>query len=334
MKKTLIFYLTSNDRPFIFEKFINELVNITETNKSKITLLIVSSVMDNTYYQNISNNIDINVEYKYINCPQSNYLPKVRYAIEYAKTYNFEYILKYDSDVLLPTYTLDNLINNVNILENNNNLTFGPCLSTGIPTVEYFIDDFIDKTYSNVIRNEFKKCEFHHQIDIMDYRPMNIYTIENLNEWNYSNYYTGLNKYITNFYKGIHPIRHGFGNDILNDIIIKQKDIFFKNKKCELLESVCDQLVAMCFLIKTENYDLVINKLNLVIDGCDEVPVNRYGWSNNLKHIILRYGYGIHITYNWRWFLNNIDGGSNIEKPKMSMKEYEENFIKKLYDTN
>jgi hypothetical protein len=32
--------------------------------------------------------------------------------------------------------------------------------------------------------------------------------------------------------------------------------------------------------------------------------------------------------------LNEKDGGSNIDKPNISLQEYEENFIKRLYDTN
>jgi len=54
--------------------------------------------------------------------------------------------------------------------------------------------------------------------------------------------------------------------------------------------------------------------------------------NNNLKHLIVKNGYAIHITYNWRWFLNNEDGGSNIDKPIEDILTYEENFINQLYE--
>ena len=87
----------------------------------------------------------------------------------------------------------------------------------------------------------------------------------------------------------------------------------------------------MCFLISTYNYNKLINIDNLIIDGCDEVPLNRYSWNNNIKHLIINNGYAIHITYNWRWFLNNKDGGSNIDKPTEDILTYEERFINMLY---
>lgn len=347
MNKLLIFYLTSNDRPFVFDKFIFELNKSKYKNNFK--LLIVNSSNDHIFYQNCLNNTSINHEIVTVSCPQSNYLPKVRFAIQYAKNNDYEYILKYDSDVLMPTYTFDYVLEKTTELKNVNNLTIGPLMTTGIPTVELFINDFLNQIDSKQIRDEFKKCVFNVQPGIMDYQPLNKYSI-GTEEWNYENYYNGLNSYMdsfqdfgngrtingySKFYRGIHPIRHGFGNDLLNNMILKQKEKFFSEKKCYLMEdNLCKQLVAMCFVITTDNYDKIINRENLLIDGCDEIPINRYGWMNNAKHLIVRNGFAIHITYNWRWFLNEIDGGSNIEKPKLSLLEYEKNFIKQLYDEN
>jgi len=89
----------------------------------------------------------------------------------------------------------------------------------------------------------------------------------------------------------------------------------------------------MCFIISTTNYDKLLNIENLVIDGCDEVPLNRYSWKHKLPHLIVNNGLAIHITYNWRWFLNKLDGGSNIDKPENSLLDYEHEFIIKLYQS-
>jgi hypothetical protein len=335
MKKLLFFFLTSNDRFFVYEKLIIEL------NKSKykdyFSLLIVNSQNNFDEFKKYEKNIDINIVYSYIECDKSNYMPKVEYAIQYAKLNNYEYIFKCDNDIIIPIYTFDNIYENLYNLDNYDNLTLSPTISTGIPSVEYFIEDFFEKDEIIKIRNEFKKCKFENQMYISDYKPLNNFTINNDSDWDYKEYFNFLKYYDDNinnnskYYKGIHPIRHGFGNDLINDLIINKKEKFFEEKKCNLIIDDKPYLCNMCFVIKTDVYDKIINKENLKIDGCDEVPINRYMWNNNLKHLILKNGFTIHITYNWRWYLNNVYGGNNIDLPKNTMLEYEKNFIDKLY---
>ena len=347
MEKLLIFYLTNNDRYFIFDKFVEELNKMN--NKNNIRLLIVNSNNDFNYYINVMNNYDIDYDIQYVYCPQNDYLPKVRSAIEYSKNNNFKYIMKYDNDILTPSYTFDYIYENLFLLENENVLTLSPTITTGIPSVEYFIDDFLENDHAKIVRDEFKKCEFQIQPGIMDYTPLNNVSINSSSEWDYKEYYAYLNEYINSmsynhnnrtynnyckFYKGMHPIRHGFGNDMINDYIIKNKNRFFEPKTCSIIDNDVVYLCDMFFVIKTNNYDHIINASNLLIDGCDEVPINRYAWDNNLKHLIIKNGFSIHITYNWRWFLNKNVGGSNIEAPIDSIECFEENFIKRLYDTN
>lgn len=347
-EKLLLFYLSANDRHFVFTKFIDELLKSKHVHKIK--LLIVNSTEDSSFYDSYLNDINIDYEFKYIPCPQDNYLPKVQCAIEYAKLYNYSYIMKYDNDILMPAYTLDFILENLQELDRDDVATISPTITTGIPSVEYFIDDFfLDDSLVKKVREEFKKCEFHVQPNVMDYRPMNICTINNLNDWNYLDYYSKLNEYIDilpdfgngrtvynfcKFYKGIHPIRHGFGNSIINDYIIENRERFFQKKSCSLISDNSPYLCDMCFVIRTDNYDSLMNKENLIIDGCDEVPVNRFAWNNNKKHNIIKGGYTIHITYNWRWVLNNVYGGSNIDKPLVSLEDYEQDFISRLYDSN
>jgi hypothetical protein len=345
MNKLLIFYLTSNDRYFVFEKFIDEIKNIK--NKEGVKILIVNSSNDLSFYDNELRNSGLEYDLAGVECPQSNYLPKVRYAIEYAKNNGYPYIMKFDNDVLVPSYTFDYIIDNLYLLDDKN-LTISPTISTGIPSVEYFLDDFFSKDESLNIRNEFKKCLFHIQEGVMDYTHLNLFTVENSGDWNYDEYISGMNSYMNNltdigngrtpdgyckFYKGIHPIRHGFGNTQINEGIIKNKERFFSEKECGIIKTknstyLCD----MCFVIKTDIYDRIINKENLIIDGCDEIPINRFSWDNGLSHLVVKSGYAIHITYNWRWSLNNQNGGSNIDKPELTLDQYELNFINSLYE--
>lgn len=345
MKKLLIFYLTSNDRHFVFERLLKELESIE--NKKLIEILIVNSNKDNSFYEYHLGKSQIFYKTTYVECPQSNYLPKVRYAIEYAKKHEYKYIMKLDNDVIIPAYTIDYLVSNLSILEEESAVTISPTISTGIPSVEYFIDDFFDDEEARKIRGEFNKCVFNVQHGIMDYTPLNINTINNESNWDYKKYFDYLNFYVDNlpdmgggrtinnyckFYKGIHPVRHGFGNDIINEGIINKRNYFFNKKICFPMKA--DEkayLCNMCFIIRTNIYDRIINEDSLIIDGCDEVPINRFTWDNNKRHVIIRGAFAIHITYNWRWFLNTEMGGSNISKPSKSLEDYELDFIKNLY---
>lgn len=343
VKELLIFYLSSNDRYFVFHRLIDEILK--SRSKQKIKLLIVNSSDDFDYYKECLLDKDISYEFSNVPCPQSDYIPKVKFAINYAKENNFNYIMKIDNDVLIPSYTFDFIVDNLDKLKNEN-LTISPTLSTGIPSVEYFIDDFFNKDESESIRNEFKKCVFHIQQGIMDYTKLNDCSI-NSDIWDYEKYFETLESNIKNmidigggrtpegyskYYKGIHPIRHGFGNKLINDLIIKHRDRFFEEKDCLLFQDNKPYLCDMCFIITTENYDKLINIENLTIDGCDEVPLNRFRCNNNMKHLIIKNGFAIHITYNWRWSLNNVNGGSNIDQPNESLIDFEQNFINKLYE--
>ncbi len=346
MNKLLIFYLTSNDRYFVFGKFIDEIKKMK--NKEDVKILIVNSSNDLSFYDNELRNSGLDYDLAGVECPQSNYLPKVRYAIDYAKTNGYKYIMKFDNDVIVPAYTMDYIIQECELLNDDSTLTLSPTISTGIPSVEYFIDDFFDPEYANEIRREFSRCVFQVQDGIMDYTPLNQHTVNSQEPWDYINYYRSINSYMDGltdigngrtinnyckFYKGMHPVRHGFGNKLINDGIINNREKFFASKDCKPIRAeYSTYLCDMCFVIRTDKYDKIINHENLIIDGCDEVPINRFSWINNLNHIIIRGGYAIHMTYNWRWYLNEVDGGSNIEKPENSLDLYEMDFIKSLYE--
>ena len=342
MSKLLLFYLTNNDRFFVFEKFMDELQKCRY--KDAIDLLIVSSESNLEQYRDYTQNIYNNTMCVHVPCPRCDYLPKVRYAIEYAKKNHYEYIMKCDNDVIIPVYTLNYLYESLHLLHSN--LTLSPTLSTGIPSVEYFIEHLFTKDEQNRIRDEFKKCEFFEQGGVFDYRFLNQCTIHNTETWNYQQYFDIMRNIMNSYpiieptgrtingyhpaYRGIHPIRHGWGNELINDYIIQHRDDFFKDKDCSIIYDN-NYLCNMCFIITTENYDKLLNIEQLTIDGCDEVPLNRYAWKYNLRHLIIKNGFAIHITYNWRWMGNKIDGGSNIDKPIMSLLEFERDFVTRLY---
>jgi len=339
-EKLLILYITNNDRGFVFNRFIDEVNNAAC--KGNIHLLIVNSTNDDVYSSRM-NGLGIPFTVACVTCHRSDYLPKIRYGIQFAKQYGFTYMMKCDNDIIIPSYTLEFMYAKRKTVDTE--LTLSPSLSTGIPSVEYFIESLFTPEEVELIRNEFKQCVFHDQEGIFDYRPLNKYTTD-AEKWNPAAYFDGIRQLsdsmVVNqagrdndghckFYRGMHPVRHGFGNTLINDLIVKNRDKVFRNKQCFIATEENIYLCDMCFMISTANYDRLLNVENLTIDGCDEVPLNRYAWNTGMKHQIIQNGYAIHITYNWRWYLNNVDGGSNIDKPTASIREFEEAFVEKLY---
>ena len=329
MNKVLLFYLTANDRFFYFDEFIKELIKCE--NIINIELLIINSFNDMNYYKNILKNYTINYHLAYVPCPKHNYLPKVKYAIEYAKNNNINYIFKCDNDMIITYYTIDYIISNLNKLDNEF-LTLQPCISTGIPTVEYFIDDLFNKTEQNLIYNEFLKCKFNNQIGVYDYRVLN--SCLNDYYWDKDTFYT-MTTDLNTYYKGIHPIRYGFGNDILNELIVLNKNIIFEKKECNIISEKNNYIANMCFFISTKNYDRLINIENFTINGCDDVQIYRYSKKYNIQHGIISRGYAIHLSYGWRWTLNENqtnDDYININCPTNTLLEYEIMYFNKLYN--
>jgi len=339
--KLLILYMTNNDRLFVFDRFIDEVKSASC--KGDIYLLIVNTTNDDSYSSRM---VGLGVAFTVacVPCPRSDYLPKIRYGIQFAKQFGFSYMVKCDNDIIIPAYTLEFMYANRAAV--NVGLTLSPALSTGIPSVEYFIDSLFTPDDTERIRSDFKECMFHDQEGIFDYRPLNACTI-GAEKWNPVTYFRALRQLSesmgvdstgrdrhghSKFYRGMHPVRHGFGNARINELIIKNRDRLFSDKQCYIVAEENTYLCNMCFMISTLNYDKLMNVENLTIDGCDEVPLNRYAWNTGMKHQIVRNGYAIHITYNWRWFLNNVDGGSNIEKPVESIVEFEEAFVRRLYE--
>jgi hypothetical protein len=329
MNKVLLFYLTANDRYFYFDEFIKELIKCENINN--IELLIINSFNDMTYYKNILKNYTLNYNFAYVPCPKHNYLPKIKYAIEYAKNNNINYIFKCDNDMIITYYTIDFILSNINKLDNEF-LTLQPCISTGIPTVEYFIDDLFNKTEQKMIYNEFLKCKFNNQIGVYDYRVLN--SGLNDNYWDKDSFYN-MTSIMNTYYKGIHPIRYGFGNDILNELIVLNKNKIFEKKQCNIITEKNNYIANMCFFISTKNYDNLINTENFTINGCDDVQIYRYSKKYNIQHGIISRGYAIHLSYGWRWTLNENqknDDYININCPTNTLLEYEIINFNKLYN--
>ena len=310
--KLLIFYLTDCNRHYTFPHFI-ELLN-KSNKKNKWKLMILTHTGDNYFYNTFLH--DKNINYDILNVsPHNNYMTKVHLATTYAENNNIPYMMKCDNDVFLHSSTLDYMIDNLDILNNNEILTLGPILSSGIPGVEYFTEKFLSYDHKIILEKMYLNTSFYNR-DGAIYENLNKYTI-NSQLWNKSDFFNEV-KNMNHHYKGIHHIRFNYAANIyLNNCIIKNKDNFFEqNPNGIIIDNVSPYLCDTIFCIKTNIYKNIINDNSLFVDAYDEVPLNKYAWNNKMSHAFIDNSFAIHITYNWN---NNII-------------EYEKEFCNNLFN--
>jgi len=291
----LVFYLSDVSRHYAFPHFI-EMINKSHK-KNKWKLLIATHTGENNLYIDVLAKYDIS--YDIVNVPgDNNYLRKVNYALTYAKENNIPYIMKCDNDIFIKSQTFDYMIDNLNLLENGNHLTIGPTLTSGIPSIEYFIESFLDEEAITQIKQMFLKTQLYDR-DGACYDFLNKHTVRST-EWDKESYFNSV-KNMDHHYKGIHPIR--FNQEalhFLNAYIMNNKERFMKDYELSIIDN--DNSPYLCnsiFCIKTDTYDKIVSDGSLYVDPFDEVPVNKYAWNNNMNHLFVKNGYAIHMYYNW-----------------------------------
>ena len=291
----LIFYLTNSQRHYTFPHFIQMLSS--SHMKSSWKILVLTHDNDIDFYYNHMINLEINFEICKVN-PNNNYLTKVFSATDYAEKNGFKFMMKCDNDIFLKSQTLDYMIDNLNMLNNDKHLTLGPVLTSGIPGIEYFIEEFLDNDAKSKIENMFLKTKFRDCCGA-DYTFLNKYTEEST-IWDKTEFFNSV-KNMNHYYKGIHPIRV---NDeslrFLNDYIIENKERFLKDNDLKIInDNNSPYLCNSIFCIKTDIYRKIITNKDLYVDSFDEVPVNKYSWLNNMNHLFVENGFAIHMYYNW-----------------------------------
>jgi hypothetical protein len=262
--------------------------------------LILTHTNDISFYkEHIKNNEDINAIYHNVDCEHNNYLVKVNYAIQYAETNNIQYMMKCDNDLFLKAQTLDYMIENLHLLEDRKNLTLGPVLTSGIPCVEYFKEQFLDSNSTEILNQLFLQTQIYDMFGA-NYSALNEYTL-NAQSWNKDNFFNGV-KNLNHHYKGIHPIRVNEESlNFLNNYIIQEKERFLSDQELSIIND--DKSPYLCnsiFCIKTDIYKEVVNDTSLYVDCFEEVPLNKYCWKNECSHLFVKNGFAIHMYYNWK----------------------------------
>ena len=293
--KLTIFYLTDNARHYTFKHFVNLLKSSDK--KSEWSLLVLTHSNDQAFY--INELEGTNIIFDIYNVPQhDNYMTKVKLAIAYAEQNNTPYLMKCDNDIFITSKTLDYMIDNLSVLDNSKYLTLGPTLSSGIPGIEYFIEQYLSDDERRVLENKFLETTFYNR-DGATYDHLNSFTL-NSSKWEKNRFFEGVRS-MNHHYKGIHPIRINYDAiDYLNSCILNNKGKFFNSNPTSLiLNDTSPYLCDSVFCIRRDIYKKIIYDTSLFVDGYDEVPLNKYAWNNSMTHAFVENGFGIHVLYNW-----------------------------------
>jgi|UniRef100_A0A6C0IQ42 hypothetical protein len=307
-------YLTDHRRLYTFDRFVSFVNKLA--NKDKVCLLILANNVEPSFFENIIKHNLHNVHCRIITFDNNNnYINKINTLISFSKENNIKYCMKCDNDIIINNHALDYMFDNLHLLENKENLFITPSLSSGIPSVDYFIEDFFSESEKDTLYNLFLKTDMPKSLWGFDYSPLNEYTV-NSEKWN-ATQFINKNNQLNYHYKGIHPIR------INKEAVLYQHQLILKYKhkiheKQAYKMHITDDYSYLCnsiFIINADNYRKIIDSRELYVDPYDEVPVNKYFQMNKLRGVYVRNSFTIHPIYN-----------TILDHPNIEQKFYNEFF--------
>jgi hypothetical protein len=284
---------------------LNELTKIKEKNKDLVSLHI--------YFNKSSKDIWVKelTQEKYSGFDIVLHLmDKDEYILKIpiAHNTNFPYSCKWDDDVLIGTPTWDYIIDNINILELDPNISvLAPQLTNGIPTVDLFMRDLLIQEEREIANEMFLKDGLKNVLDIWgaNYRPVQTF-IEQMKEWDadeYWNFVETFNPKATRpnlpdnykWAKGIHPARfsYEFNMFIANKILQKKDKLFGKNNfyiESKDTAYFCNNI----YFTKTNYWK---ESFEILTDGYDEGQLTIYAKAKGMKPAYIRNSFGIHMAY-------------------------------------
>lgn len=290
MKKIQINILFHFGREIFSDFILKYLIKIKNENKTKIKILSHGTIFSDKI-SNFTKELNLNGIESY-EIYGGSYMQKIKNFLNTDSLYS----CSMDDDILINNNLWDYMIENIDILENKDNLFLSPLISNGIPSVDLFIEDFMNDDDKKEMYNIFKNFHIDNLWGV-DYSKLNKHTIQS-NEWIFENFYDEVSK-INHYYKGIHPVRASYeAQRRISEIIISNFDKFH-GKSNYYLETIKRPYFCNSFyFIKTNIWQEIINDNSLFKDSFDEVPLNLYKDKHDLKMCFVRNGFCIHMAYN------------------------------------
>jgi hypothetical protein len=241
-----------------------------------------------------------------------NYTDKIAWATKQPE----EYSVKLDEDVFVNGHVWDYMIENVDCLQNPSNFVVLPLLSNGIPSVDLFAEDFLDKDELKELYSRFVQFKHPNRWNF-NYEDLNS------SEWDWRAYMEKVRAFNTPV-KGIHPVRmHGPSQYYINEMVLKHVDQF---RGCGGMRLDPMSIAYFCnsfFLIRTEVWKSIFededrrwvgkDKLGGWAYTFDEVPMNHYMREHDMNAVFIRNGFAVHTMYNTLYQLDGKSRGHEAE---------------------
>ena len=292
--KLCIMYLTDMLRPFAFPHFVKHLSQSKYL--SEIFVLVLTHNNDAVHYDNYLRGT--NIPYTIIQVEHDkNYLRKLNFTLEFTFKHEIPYIMKHDNDIVMSSHVYDYIFENLQVLDDQKNIVLTPTLTSGIPTCDIFMKDFLNNEQCSSLSRLFLNYQ-HGPLWGTDYTELNQHTTD-ASSWNAEAYYKSVGQR-THHYKGIHPVRMEKDAILqLNEYVLENKEKIFSKQDYFLdYDSTSPYFCNSVFCIKKEVYATLLSKFDLYVDNYDEVPLNRWRDMFGLNLVIIRKGVAIHPIYN------------------------------------
>lgn len=289
--KTSVNYILHN-RPEYAYTFIREIVKIKKSLKDEIVVNLLTTPTGKNWLNEVQQLRESGIKTNCYSITNGSYMTKIQQGV----SHETEYSIKLDEDVFLPSNLWEYFLENIDVLQDSKNLIFSPLLSTGIPTVDYFCESFLDKSEKDTLYDIYLRTRIP-SIWGADYSSLEEHTI-NASTWNSINFYNTVNR-IDHHYRGVHPVRFSpeaqkfINNCVFNRLekIVSEKNFStFTDKKPYFCNSV--------FAIKRDTWLRILSDESLFRDEFEEVPLNLYMHQNNLNMVFIDNGFAVHPSYN------------------------------------
>ena len=227
----------------------------------------------------------------------NNYLMKVNVASQ-VKT---PMVAKIDEDIFLTTANWQKLLSDsFNFDLDEEILT--PLISSGVPSVEYFLDNFLGKSEAILLREQFSKFVF------FDAWGVNLESLQgSYSTDEYLSFFRNVAK-LDHHYKGVHPIR--FSSGIQAELLkyIKNSTSWKTPIKSKgfIEDGVSPYFCNSFFISKTRTYQVIFDGISsgkYFNDGFEEVALNQY---LDLKSRPLYFNQGVAAIHPSYWTDDNI----------------------------
>lgn len=284
---------------------VQELMTIR--NREKVRLCIHGEKQIIDLWKDYFSRTPVSFQVKLYEYGNSNYLDRIANA---HKT-ECQYSCKLDDDVLVSRYVWDYMIDNLSAITWANPI-MSPILTNGMPSVELFVQDFLDENERRTAHEMFLRQRIPVDLWGLDYSEINR-KINSMDKWDGREYWDFVIKSDTKWdvnpvpwhyfnVRGVHPSRFSFAyNMYIAEKVKEKKDKFFGKNDYRLDLYDAPYFTNNTFISETSYWR---DTLPLFDDGWDEGQLSLRMRMDNTSILYVRNGFGIHMAYgmtdNWR----------------------------------